>query len=136
MGMSQMCAEADHYFRSSKPHSRKLCGEMENDEITAEVTETKETEAEKDEDNDGPIANVEQNEENPEDGELDPDSYGLDPQEKIDWSKLRTIFRYRPKTVDEEGYLSEEDIYNILIENKIHKDLASMLASMSLNVGC
>ena len=110
---------------------------MENDEITAEVTETKETEAEKDEDNDGPIAiaNVEENEENPEDGELDPDSYGLDPQEKIDWSKLRTIFRYRPKTVDEEGYLSEEDIYNILIENKIHKDLASMLASMSLNVG-
>ena len=105
---------------------------MENDEITAEVTETKETEAEKDEDNDGPITNVE---ENPEDGELDPDSFGLDPQEKIDWSKLRTIFRYRPKTVDEEGYLSEEDIYNILIENKIHKDLASMLASMSLNVG-
>ena len=83
----------------------------------------------------GPITNVEENEENPEDGELDPDSYGLDPQEKIDWSKLRTIFRYRPKTVDEEGYLSEEDIYNILIENKIHKDLASMLASMSLNVG-
>ena len=25
MGMSQMCAGADHYFRSSKPHSRKLC---------------------------------------------------------------------------------------------------------------
>ena len=24
MGMSQMCAGADHYFRSSKPHSRKL----------------------------------------------------------------------------------------------------------------
>ena len=106
---------------------------MENDEIAPEVTETKEeeTEAVKDEDNDGPIANVEENEENPEDG----DSYGLDPQEKIDWSRLRTIFRYRPKTVDEEGYLSEEDIYNILIENKIHKDLASMLASMSLNVG-
>ena len=108
---------------------------MENDEITAEVTSTKETEAEKDGDNSGSIANVKDNEENPEDGELDPDSYGLDPQEKIDWSKLRTIFRYRPKTVDEEGYLSEEDIYNILVENKIHKDLASMLASMSLNVG-
>ena len=110
---------------------------MENDKIAPEVTETKEeeTEAVKDEDNDGPITNVEENEENPEDGEIDPDSYGLDPQEKIDWSKLRTIFRYRPKTVDEEGYLSEEDIYNILIENKIHKDLASMLASMSLNVG-
>ena len=107
---------------------------MENDEITAEVTETKETEAEKDEDDDGPIANVDEKE-NPEDGELDPDSFGLDPQEKIDWSKLRTIFRYRPKTVDEEGYLSEEDIYNILVENKIHKDLASMLASMSLKVG-
>ena len=25
MDMSQMCAGADHYFRSSKPHSRKLC---------------------------------------------------------------------------------------------------------------
>ena len=25
MGMSQMCAGADPYFRSSKPHSRKLC---------------------------------------------------------------------------------------------------------------
>ena len=25
MGMSQMCTGADHYFRSSKPHSGKLC---------------------------------------------------------------------------------------------------------------
>ena len=25
LGKSQMCAGADHYFRSSKPHSRKLC---------------------------------------------------------------------------------------------------------------
>ena len=33
-------------------------GEMENDEITAEVTETKETEAEKDEDNSGLVPKI------------------------------------------------------------------------------
>ena len=59
---------------------------------------------------------------------------GLGLKEKIDWTKLKTIFRYRPKTVDEEGKLTEEDIYNIMRENKTNPYLAAMLASMSLTV--
>ena len=47
---------------------------------------------------------------------------------------MKTIFRYRPKTVDEEGKLTEEDIYNIMRENKTNPYLAAMLASMSLTV--
>lgn len=79
----------------------------------------------------------------PQDGELtyelyqgpdDNDFEGLDAQEKIDWAKLKTIFRSRPKTVDEEGKLTEEDIYNIMRENKTNSYLAAMLASMSLTV--
>ena len=62
------------------------------------------------------------------------DFEGLGLKEKIDWTKLKTIFRYRPRTVDEEGKLSEEDIYNILRENKTNPFLAAMLASMSLTV--
>ena len=33
MGMSQMCAGADHYFRSSKPHSRKLWVAISHEDI-------------------------------------------------------------------------------------------------------
>ena len=67
-------------------------------------------------------------------GEDETEFEGLGLQEKIDWSKLKTIFRYRPKTVDEEGKLTEEDIYNIMRENKTNPYLAAMLASMSLTV--
>lgn len=72
------------------------------------------------------------NEEPEEEDENDFEGLGL--KEKIDWTKLKTIFRYRPRTVDEEGKLSEEDIYNILRENKTNPFLAAMLASMSLTV--
>ena len=66
--------------------------------------------------------------------EDDTEFEGLGLKEKIDWTKLKTIFRYRPKTVDEEGKLTEEDIYNIMRENKTNPYLAAMLASMSLTV--
>ena len=66
--------------------------------------------------------------------EDDSEFEGLGLKEKIDWTKLKTIFRYRPKTVDEEGKLTEEDIYNIMRENKTNPYLAAMLASMSLTV--
>ena len=96
--------------------SQNLSFEHENEEtLTQEVDDT--------------VAN---NEEPEEEDENDFEGLGL--KEKIDWTKLKTIFRYRPRTVDEEGKLSEEDIYNILRENKTNPFLAAMLASMSLTV--
>ena len=96
--------------------SQNLSFEHENKEtLTQEVDDT--------------IANNEKPEEEDEN-----DFEGLGLKEKIDWTKLKTIFRYRPRTVDEEGKLSEEDIYNILRENKTNPFLAAMLASMSLTV--
>ena len=66
--------------------------------------------------------------------EEEDDFEGLGLKEKMDWSRFKTIFRYRPKTVDEEGKLTEEDIYNIMRENRTNPYLAAMLASMSLTV--
>ena len=68
------------------------------------------------------------------DEEDEDDFEGLGLKEKMDWSRFKTIFRYRPKTVDEEGKLTEEDIYNIMRENRTNPYLAAMLASMSLTV--
>ena len=70
---------------------------------------------------------------NPEEEDED-DFEGLGLKEKMDWARFKTIFRYRPKTVDEEGKLTEEDIYNIMRENRTNPYLAAMLASMSLTV--
>ena len=96
--------------------SQNLSSEHENKEtLTEEVDDTN------------------ANEEEPEE-EDENDFEGLGLKEKIDWTKLKTIFRYRPRTVDEEGKLSEEDIYNILRENKTNPFLAAMLSSMSLTV--
>ena len=66
--------------------------------------------------------------------EEEDDFEGLGLKEKMDWARFKTIFRFRPKTVDEEGKLTEEDIYNIMRENRTNPYLAAMLASMSLTV--
>ena len=34
MDMSQMCTGAGDYFRTSKPHSEKLCYKMSNEKVT------------------------------------------------------------------------------------------------------
>ena len=53
-------------------------------------------------------------------------------RDKLDWVKLRTIIHSKPKELDSTSKLSEDDIYNMLIGEQMHGDLAKMLSSMSL----
>ena len=53
-------------------------------------------------------------------------------RDKLDWVKLRTIIHSKPKELDSTSKLTEDDIYNMLIEEQMHGDLAKMLSSMSL----
>ena len=55
-------------------------------------------------------------------------------KDKLDWVKLRTIIHSKPKELDSTSKLTEDDIYNMLVEQKMHGDLAKMLSSMSIVV--
>ena len=58
---------------------------------------------------------------------------GTDDDHKVDWSTIKVFVKSRPKTLDADAKLSEDDIFLIILEHT-GEERARILANMAINV--
>ena len=58
---------------------------------------------------------------------------GADDDHKVDWSTIKVFVKSRPKTLDADAKLSEDDIFLIILEHT-GEERARILANMAINV--
>ena len=58
---------------------------------------------------------------------------GADEDHKVDWSTIKVFVKSRPKTLDADAKLSEDDIFLIILEHT-GEDRARILANMAITV--
>ena len=58
----------------------------------------------------------------------------LEDDHKVDWSTLKVYLRSKPRTLDPDGKLSEEEIFQ-MIQPHTGEDRAQILADMVVTVG-
>ena len=65
--------------------------------------------------------------------ETDVAEEGAEEDHKVDWSTIKNFVKYRPKTLDADAKLSEDDIFLIILEH-IGEERARILANMAITV--
>ena len=58
---------------------------------------------------------------------------GAEDDHKVDWSTIKVFVKSRPKTLDADAKLSEDDIFLIILEHT-GEERARILANMAINV--